>query len=86
MATDAPDARDGETDREGDDEDGGLSNRVVAAAVIAVVGVVGSGVADFLLSQLGAPVTGAAVWVVGYLSTVIALWYVLLRPLDLRGP
>ena len=73
---------------DGDDDDNGmegLSRRAVVAAVIAVVGIVGSGIADFLLSGMGGPTLGAAVWTVGYLSTVVALWYVLLRPLDLDG-
>jgi hypothetical protein len=74
---------------DGDDGDDngteGLSRRAVVAAVIAVVGIVGSGIADFLLSGMGGPTLGAAVWTVGYLSTVVALWYVLLRPLDLDG-
>lgn len=81
----AGDADGGEPDPDDDGEGLGLSRRAVTAAVIAVVGIVGSGVADFLLSGMGGPTLGAAVWVVGYLSTVVALWYVLLRPLDLDG-
>ena len=73
--------------RDPDEEtgEGGLSRRATTAATIAVVGIVGSGVADYLLSGMGGPTLGAAVWAVGYLSTGLALWYVLLRPLHLDG-
>ena len=66
---------------------GGLSGRVKAGAAIAVIGVVGFGIANFALGRLGAPTLGSAVWALGYLSTIVALWYVLLRPIDLdAGP
>jgi len=65
-----------------DDEYDGLSPRLTAAVLVAAVGVVGSGVADFAFAQLGAPATGALVWVVGYGTTALALWYLLVRPID----
>lgn len=80
-----PDPGPGGVDADSDAADGerdGLSPRVTAAALVAVVGVVGSGVADFALAQLGAPATGALVWVVGYGTTALALWYLLVRPID----
>jgi hypothetical protein len=85
-----PDPRKGDTDVDGDGgegegEDGGweFSDRGKLGALIAVVGIVGTGVVDFALSQLGAPGVGGAVWAAGYGLTIVALWYVLLRPLDL---
>lgn len=66
-----------------DSEEWEFSDRAKVGALIAVVGVVGTGVVDFALSQLGAPGVGGAVWAAGYALTVLSLWYVLLRPIDL---
>jgi hypothetical protein len=80
---------DAEVDPDPDPENGGgdeqrqFSDRAKLGALIAVVGIVGTGVVDFALSQLGAPGVGGAAWAAGYGLTIIALWYVLLRPLDL---
>lgn len=55
--------------------------------LIAVIGIVGTGIADFALTNLaGAPDVGRTVWAVGFGLTVVTLWYLFVRPLDLSGP
>jgi hypothetical protein len=49
-------------------------------------GVALSGAADFVLSQAGYGALGAYVWAVGYAGTVIVLFALYLRPLELTGP
>ncbi|MWG34099.1 hypothetical protein GQS65_06270 [Halomarina oriensis] len=50
---------------------------------LAAFGVVVPGVLDFFLTRAGAPGLGVIVWTVGFGSAVVALWYVVLRPLDI---
>lgn len=52
------------------------------AALVLVSGVVGAGIADYLLAQAGYGALGAAVWVVGYGGAVFAVWFVWLRHLE----
>lgn len=49
-------------------------------------GVALSGVADFALSQAGYGALGAYVWAVGYAGTVLLLFALYLRPLEITGP
>jgi hypothetical protein len=49
-------------------------------------GVALSGFADFALSQAGYAALGAYVWAVGYAGTVLLLFALYLRPLELTGP
>lgn len=72
-----------EAEADADGEEWEFSDRAKVGALIAVVGIVGTGVVDFALSQLGAPGVGGAVWAAGYALTILSLWYVLLRPIDL---
>lgn len=53
---------------------------------ILVTGVVLSGLADFALTRAGFAALGAYVWAVGYAGTVLVLFILYLRPLDLTGP
>ena len=55
-------------------------------AAIAAVGIIISGVADHLLTTSGHVGLGRLVWMVGFGVTVLAVWYVWLRPMDLSGP
>lgn len=66
-----------------DSEEWEFSDRAKAGALIAVVGIVGTGVVDFAFAQAGAVGVGGAVWAAGYALTIVSLWYVLLRPIDL---
>jgi hypothetical protein len=54
--------------------------------LVLVSGVAVSGLADFALSQAGYGALGAYVWAVGYAGTVLLLFVLYLRPLDLTGP
>ncbi len=72
-----------EPDADADGEHWEFSDRAKIGALIAVVGIVGTGVVDFALAQAGAPGVGSAVWAAGYALTIFSLWYVLLRPVDL---
>lgn len=49
------------------------------------LGVFVPGLLNYLLTSLGYPALGTAVWVSGYLTAVLVIWYVWLRPLDLQG-
>jgi hypothetical protein len=80
-------AESGETDAtvdpDADEERTILTERAKAGLVIAALGVAIPGLVDNLLTQAGAPGLGALVWAIGFGSAVVALWYVLLRPLNL---
>ena len=56
------------------------------AALIAAVGIAVSGAADYLLTANGYAGLGRLAWTVGFGATVLAVWYVWLRPMDLMGP
>jgi hypothetical protein len=49
-------------------------------------GIALSGFADFALSQAGYAALGAYVWAVGYAGTVLLLFVLFLRPLEITGP
>lgn len=54
----------------------------LALATIVVV----PGLAAALLTTAGLATLASAVWAVGYGGGAVLVWYVWLRPLDLRGP
>jgi hypothetical protein len=76
-------ATDAEGTGESDEEGTFLTRRAKAGLLIAALGVAVPGLTNNLLTQAGFPGVGALVWAVGFGTTVVALWYVLLRPLDL---
>jgi hypothetical protein len=53
---------------------------------VLTAGILVSGVADWALTQAGYEVAGIAVWILGYLGTMLVVWYLWLRPLDITGP
>lgn len=55
-------------------------------ALIAALGIVVSGMADYLLSAEGYVGLGRVAWAVGFGVTVVAVWFLWLRPIDLVGP
>ena len=59
-------------------------NRLTFVAIL-LGGVVGFGLADYLLSSAGYPTLAGFVWGLGYLATVLVLWYGWVRPLDFEG-
>lgn len=60
--------------------------RWLAFFLVLAGGVALSGGADFALSQAGYDALGAYVWAVGYAGTVLVLFALYLRPLELTGP
>ena len=54
--------------------------------LVLAVGIAASGFADFALSQAGYGALGAYVWAVGYAGTVVLLFVLFLRPLEIIGP
>ena len=57
----------------------------LAFVTILLGGVVGFGLADYVLVSFGHPTLGAAVWGLGYVGTILLLWYGWLRPLDFEA-
>lgn len=49
-------------------------------------GVAFSGLADFFATSAGYPLLGTYVWAAGYAGTIVVLWVVWLRPIDLEAP
>lgn len=50
------------------------------------LGVTVPGALNYLLAANGYDVLGGAVWASGYLTAVVVIWYVWIRPLELTGP
>ncbi|NEU56072.1 hypothetical protein [Halorussus sp. MSC15.2] len=48
-------------------------------------GVVVPGLLKYALTTAGYDALGTAVWVSGYLTAILAIWYVWVRPLNLEG-
>lgn len=66
----------------------GSSERPLTAAlaVVLVAGVVVPGVAQYWLRSAGYSLAGDVVWVVGYATAALVVWWGWIRPLDLTGP
>ncbi|HET7322949.1 MAG TPA: hypothetical protein VFJ06_01310 [Halococcus sp.] len=62
-----------------------LDERVTFGLVL-TAGVVIPGFVVYALAALGYDTAGMVVWVVGYSSMVLFIWYRWVRPLDLSGP
>ena len=62
----------------------GRSEKVRLGAALAL-GVAIPGLFNYFLSAAGYRTLGAAVWAVGYLTAVLVIWHVWIRPLDLQG-
>ena len=45
----------------------------------------GFGLADYALASAGYPTIGGLVWAIGYLATILILWYGWVRDLEFRG-
>lgn len=55
-------------------------------ALIAALGIAVSGVIDYMLTASGYVGLARVVWTVGFGTTVVVVWYLWLRPMDLTGP
>lgn len=49
------------------------------------LGVMIPGFVKYALTTAGYEALGTAVWVTGYLTAILFIWYVWIRPLDLQG-
>ena len=49
------------------------------------LGVMVPGFVKYALTTAGYEALGSAVWVTGYLTAVLLIWYIWIRPLDLQG-
>ncbi|WP_251342710.1 hypothetical protein [Haloplanus halophilus] len=68
------------------DTDAFLSRDVLLVIALLVVGIGGSGIARALLHEQGYDTLGSVVFVLGYGSMVVVLWWGWIRPLDITGP
>jgi hypothetical protein len=66
--------------------DGYLNRDTLLVVLILVLGIGGSGLARGFLTERGHDVLGSAVFVLGYGTMVVLLWWGWLRPLDITGP
>lgn len=55
-------------------------------ALIAALGVAVAGLADAALTAAGYVALARVVWAVGFGFTVLVVWYLWLRPMDITGP
>jgi hypothetical protein len=58
----------------------------IALGLTLLVVIVVPGLANAVLSNLGYSTIGSFVWAVGYGSGALFVWYVYVRPLDVRAP
>jgi hypothetical protein len=68
------------------DTDAFLSRDTLLVIGLLVVGIGGSGIARGLLTEQGYDALGSAVFVTGYGTMVVLLWWGWIRPLDITGP
>jgi hypothetical protein len=59
---------------------------VLLLALVLLVGVAGPGLARRFLGEAGYGNLGRLVFVLGYGTMVVVVWYVWIRPLDITGP
>ena len=67
------------------EESSGISRKMLLGGGIAGFGVVMTGILVYVLERVGPPGAQELVWILGYGLTIFALWYLFLRPVDLRG-
>lgn len=58
----------------------------IALGLTLVAVIVIPGLANAVLSQIGYGTLGSVVWAVGFGSGVLFIWFVYVRPLDIRAP
>ncbi|MXR43059.1 hypothetical protein GRX01_17145 [Halobaculum sp. WSA2] len=62
----------------------GLSSRQLFVLVV-LVGLIGPGLGVYALEQANLSTVADFVWIVGYGTTVLVVWFIWLRPLDFSG-
>jgi len=68
------------------DTDTFLTRDTALIILLLVLGIGGSGLARGLLAEQGHDALGSAVFVMGYGTMVLLLWWGWIRPLDITGP
>jgi hypothetical protein len=68
------------------DLDGYLNRDTALILSLLVLGIGGSGLARGVLAERGYDALGSAVFITGYGTMVVLLWWGWLRPLDITGP
>jgi hypothetical protein len=68
------------------DTDAWPSGETLLIVLILVLGIAGSGIVRGLLAERGYDALGSAIFVFGYGTMVVLLWYGWIRPLDITGP
>ncbi|MBX0288760.1 MULTISPECIES: hypothetical protein [Haloarcula] len=63
----------------------GLSSPKFVVLVV-LVGIIGPGLLVYTLEQTNLPAVADLVWILGYGTTTVVVWFIWLRPLDLVGP
>lgn len=63
-----------------------VDTRALRFGVVLAGGIVGAGLLNHALTTAGYDTLGSVAWAVGYLLTVLVLWYRFVRPLDITGP
>lgn len=53
---------------------------------VLVVGILVPGISRWALGKAGYPTVGAVVFVIGYATMILVLWYGWIRPIDITGP
>jgi len=61
------------------------SNEKLRFGAALAVGVMVPGLAHYALSAAGYRTLGSLVWATGYVTAAVAIWFIWIRPLDLRG-
>ena len=49
------------------------------------LGVIVPGLLKYFVSAAGYEALGTALWISGYLTAILVIWYVWLRPIDFQG-
>ncbi|MFC4552058.1 MULTISPECIES: hypothetical protein [Halorussus] len=62
----------------------GRAEKLRFGAALAI-GVTVPGLADYALSSAGYESLAQVVWATGYLTAILLIWYIWIRPLDLHG-
>jgi len=68
------------------DLDGYLNRDTMLIILLLLVGIGGSGLARGFLAEQGRGALGSVVFVTGYGTMVVLLWWGWIRPLDITGP
>lgn len=62
----------------------GLSSQQLFV-LVALVGIIGPGLGVYIFEQANLPFIADLVWIVGYGTAVLVVWFIWIRPLDLVG-